>query len=351
MSHCSLYFPGLLGPEVPLEQLASDEWPNCAQLPWLCKLFTHSHKQSLPKSSHEARILQGMGIIFPLEQEVPLAHFRAKHLIQSTNDLPLWCLDPVYIQVDQEEAVLIANEQLDLSEHEARQIIDDINRHFEQDGLIVHYVSPHQWLLQGELSFTTSTLLAAMQQNINAHQPKGQDERRWRQLINEIQMLLHGHPVNQARELRGDMTVNSLWLWGGAQGAMVPHYEAIIDTVYSDERFVQDVAIACDIQYRRLPDKVDAQILADNTSLLIYTGQLVAIRNKDVFAWFDALKDFDQRILAPLFGFVKQGRLKSLTVYSDTLSMTVRKKDLGKWWQRGRHLTKHILQLRRQYGY
>ncbi|MCB1639923.1 MAG: hypothetical protein KDI15_13865, partial [Thiothrix sp.] len=30
----------------------------------------------------------------------------------------------------------------------------------------------------------------------------------------ELQMLLHQHPVNQARERQGQLPVNSLWLWG-----------------------------------------------------------------------------------------------------------------------------------------
>ena len=350
MSHCSLYFPGLLGPDVPLEQLASKEWPGCTQLPHLCKLFTHSHKQALPKCSLEARILQGMGIVFPLEQDVPLAHYRAKHVARPIEAMPLWCLDPVYIQVDQEEAVLLANEQLELSEHEARHLIDDLNRHFAQDELVIHYVTPHQWLLQGDLSLTTSTLLDAMQKNINAHQPTGRDATRWRQLINEIQMLLHGHPVNQAREQRGEVTANSLWLWGGAHSDVIPHYESIIDIVYCDERFVQELAVVCDIRHQGLPAQIDAQLLKHTTSLLILTDQLVTIRNKDVFGWFDALKRLDQQVLAPLFAFLKQGQLKSLTLYSDTLSMTLRKKDLSKWWQRGKALDKTILQLRQQYG-
>lgn len=351
MSHCSLYFPSLLGPDVPLEQLASEEWPGCVQLPHLCKLFSHSYKQALPKCSLEARILQGMGIIFPLQEDVPLAYYRVRHVAQSIEPASLWCLDPVYVQIDQEEAVLLANEQLDLSEHEAHHIIDDLNAHFAQDGLIVHYVSPHQWLLQGELALTTHTLNEAMQQNINAHQPSGPGETRWRKLINEIQMFLHGHPVNQAREQRGDITVNSLWLWGGVGAHDSPYYEAIINTVYSNERFVRDVALVCDIKHQALPVHVDAQLLTHNTSLLIFTNQLVAIRNKDVFAWFDALKIFDQQILGPLFVFLKQGRLKSLTLYSDTLSMTLSKKDLAKWWKRGKTLDKSILQLRRQYGH
>jgi hypothetical protein len=36
--------------------------------------------------------------------------------------------------------------------------------------------------------------------------------------LNEIQMVWHEHPVNLAREERGEVPINSLWLYGGALG-------------------------------------------------------------------------------------------------------------------------------------
>ena len=38
-------------------------------------------------------------------------------------------------------------------------------------------------------------------------------------LLNEAQMVLHAHPVNEAREARGEPAVNSLWLWGAGRAA------------------------------------------------------------------------------------------------------------------------------------
>jgi hypothetical protein len=37
----------------------------------------------------------------------------------------------------------------------------------------------------------------------------------WYKLLNEMQMFLHQHEVNQDREHRGLLPVNSLWFWGG----------------------------------------------------------------------------------------------------------------------------------------
>lgn len=52
------------------------------------------------------------------------------------------------------------------------------------------------------------------------HLPTGADAPRLMRLVNAAQMLLHDHPVNQAREQSGIPPVNSLWPWGG--GVQVP---------------------------------------------------------------------------------------------------------------------------------
>jgi len=330
--------------------LPREEWPSCEQLTQLCQFFTHGKRQQLPACSIEARMLQGMGILFDPQLDVPLAHFRAKHLPQSIENRQLWCLDPVFIQIDQEEAVLLANTQLQLDAYEARHLIEDLNTYLAEEELRIHYLNPHQWVLEGQLQLQTSTLQDVLHRNINTHQPQGRDEKRWRKLLNEIQMFLHSHSVNQAREQRGEIAPNSVWLWGGSPAQPQHVYEPIIDVVYCDEEFVHDIALVCDIKHKPLPIHIDEQLLQQEASLLIYTDQLVAIRRHDVFGWFEYLQRLDRDVLAPLIEFLRQGKLTSLTLYSDTLSMTLTKKALRRWWQRRKPFMTSMLSLRADYA-
>ena len=45
--------------------------------------------------------------------------------------------------------------------------------------------------------------------------PRGVETARLRALSGEIEMWLHEHPLNRARQRRGEWPVSSFWLWGG----------------------------------------------------------------------------------------------------------------------------------------
>ena len=65
--------------------------------------------------------------------------------------------------------------------------------------------------LQG---LATASLDRVIGRNIDAWLPRQPEAKRLRRLQNEVQMLLHRHPVNEAREAAGALPVNSFWLSG-----------------------------------------------------------------------------------------------------------------------------------------
>ena len=50
--------------------------------------------------------------------------------------------------------------------------------------------------------------------NIHDYMPSGPDGALVRSLMNEIQMVLHEHPVNESRARRNEPVINAVWLWG-----------------------------------------------------------------------------------------------------------------------------------------
>jgi hypothetical protein len=55
--------------------------------------------------------------------------------------------------------------------------------------------------------------------NLTDWVPTGDQARAFRKLQNEVQVSWYTHPVNAAREARGQAPVNAIWPWGGASVA------------------------------------------------------------------------------------------------------------------------------------
>ncbi len=82
---------------------------------------------------------------------------------------------------------------------------------------------PDAWFARTATSrrIDTTPLDAVVRRPIFDHLPRGADGETWQRWQNEIQMLLHAHPVNAAREARGARPVTGLWFWGGGRASEI----------------------------------------------------------------------------------------------------------------------------------
>jgi hypothetical protein len=142
-----------------------------------------------------------------------------------TDDCPgaSWRIDPVHLHVGRDHLVLTDPAELSLDAREAQELARAIAPSFEADGLVLDAATPARWYLHEPqpgraLRLRTRPLSGACGRNIDAWLPTGDDARRWRRLVNEVQMIWHVHPVNAAREARRAPTVNSLWIEGRVPG-------------------------------------------------------------------------------------------------------------------------------------
>ncbi len=139
-----------------------------------------------------------------------------------TPDEGVWfMLQPVHIHIARDHLVLTDQRHLALSEPESHTLFDSAKPLFDEVGKTLLYGDAKTWFMRADdwATLQTSTPDAACGHNIDIWMPKGQGERDWRKLQNEIQMHWHIHPLNEERESRGDKTVNSLWCWGAADAA------------------------------------------------------------------------------------------------------------------------------------
>ena len=123
--------------------------------------------------------------------------------------------DPISLVVGHVDVTLAARVG-DVADADAAAIIADLNRHFANDGLAFVVPRPDRWLVHA-VEFPpldAAPLERARGQNLREALPRGPGGERWLKWLNEIQMLLHEHPVNRVREAQGLPPVNGIWFSG-----------------------------------------------------------------------------------------------------------------------------------------
>ncbi len=131
-------------------------------------------------------------------------------------DLAWGQLTPVHWHVGRDEIVLTDPEALQLGEAESRALLESVRELFESEGFALAWGAPLRWYAAHEslVELPTASLDRVVGRNVDRWLPEGAQARLLRRLQNEVQMLLHTHPVNEARESRGALAVNSFWLSG-----------------------------------------------------------------------------------------------------------------------------------------
>ncbi len=150
-----------------------------------------------------------------------------------------------------------------------------------------------------------------------------------KQLMTEIQMWLHDHPVNIAREERGAATVNALWIWGGGRCVGRKPSKAPLPTLWSDDAFLCGLWRISGAADERLPRSLDAIDLAQHDAMIVslasapVTGETPgrALMNLEG-AWF-----------APAIAALRRRQVSHLQIHINDRLFVCSRSDLWRWWR------------------
>jgi hypothetical protein len=158
-------------------------------------------------------------------------------------------LTPVHWHVGTEQISLLDPQQLELTEAESRGLLQAVLPSFEAVGWQVRWGASLRWYAAHPdlCGLTTASLDRVIGRNIDLWLPRTPEARLQRRLQVEVQMLLHEHPINEAREARRLPTVNSFWLWGsGALRAPALPQDLHLDSRLTAPLLGGDWAAWCD---------------------------------------------------------------------------------------------------------
>lgn len=104
----------------------------------------------------------------------------------------------------------------DLDPGESDALLAAMKPFFAQDGITLHADQPGRWLANGTVfeSLPSASPDRVLGRNLAPWMPTAAQASGLIRLMSEMQMLLYTHPLNDAREARGALPVNAIWLSG-----------------------------------------------------------------------------------------------------------------------------------------
>lgn len=162
-----------------------------------------------PGADAWAMIAAALGIV-EAPPEAPVARLGEG---LACGDAPWFRAEPVMLVPDRDRLVLARLDSDPLSAAEADALIAATTEYFDAGELRLEQAPGGNWYAQApgiapEPEVAPDT---AARQGVGTELALGARAR----LLNEVQMLWHGHPVNAARSVTGRLQANALWLWGG----------------------------------------------------------------------------------------------------------------------------------------
>jgi hypothetical protein len=321
--HCELLLPGLL------------RFPEAPRLPSLELLLGRGRATRGEGRSTEAW----------LQQSFALPDFPAGALtVLGTGSDPgtaAWLrADPVHLQLLRDRAVVVPGEALRIATDEAHALVAFLNAHFA-DRLEIRAAAPARWSAR-----LPAPLDAGREPALEAAGEAAAPARQGDALLTELQMALHEHPVNQAREARGEPAINSLWLWGsGVQPAAA---SAPWQSVTADDPMVRGLARAAKVRCREAAPGAAWLDRApeEGRHLLVLDTLRPAAALSDGPGFSAALEALEREWFAPVLSALRAKRIGMVTVHAPdgerSLSVETVGGDLRRIWRRPRAIASWI---------
>ena len=243
---------------------------------------------------------------------------------------------PLWQQMGMNTASQIPAEHLPLSHSEAAIWCNELNQFYHGDYLFTP-IRPDLWTiaLPSPPTWHAPSILGLASQLDGSQTASGSDIRPWLALSTELQMWLHNHPHNAARQQQQLPPINSIWLWNAP--AAVPFQAAALiasnsawaahssqETAPQPENYA---AWQHTCAQRQIP-LAHTRVFADDFLPSQQTG--------DIWAYQTQLAVWEQNWFEPLRQDLFSGCLNGLRIVCEQAQCTITSKPQRAFWKRKR---------------
>lgn len=241
--------------------------------------------------------------------------------------------DPVHLLLQRDSFSLSEPVPLVVEQAHAEIIMADLNRHFNAQGMHFMLGNSGAWYLRLDKQPQVQTTLpaVALDRNIYQFMPAGADASQWLAFMNEVQMLLHDHHVNDARESLQQPAINSVWFSGGG---VLPTPAQHTDT--------NQLLMADSPLYHGLAHFVGAIIMPADMPW----AELLAQQCKELRLLMPVQHVADDKLFKRLLDALKAKKIQQLIVnlgcYDKTLIVSLTPSDRFKFWRKRKALASYL---------
>lgn len=287
--HLTLLVPELIWPE-PADQFTLGK----LAAPGLEWLLAHARLDRQPRCAFEDSLAACCGL-----SDAPFGALRLLGEGAAATDAAHWlCADPVHLHFQNERVILADAGAFEVSEAEAQSLVAALNAEFADVGEF-HLGSARHWYLRlkTRVAHPVAPLSAIAGRCIDGElNGSALPLTRW---LNEVQMFLHAHSVNEQRQNVGQPAINSLWLWGG--GSLPQAAQPAFSGICSDNPLAAGIAQVSGTPLQRRPASF-AEFLpqAGERPLVVLDQLLPRVLYEDGDGWRAAFEAMENDWFAPL---------------------------------------------------
>lgn len=225
--------------------------------------------------------------------------------------------DPVHFIVGRTGLRLAPPGHLQLRADESDALAAALRDHFPELAPDFLAPDPARWYLGADRPFelTTTPPADAIGDDVDRNLPRGPGRRRWLGFLNEVQMLWFEHPVNLARERRGEPAASGLWLHGA--GLMPAPGRSGLDGASGGGKQLAGLATLAGCRWIDTGEGArDWLAQATGGSWLLSLDALVPpLQAGDAYGWREALAHLEADWFLPLDDALRSGRLASIVLH------------------------------------
>ncbi len=248
--------------------------------------------------------------------EEACARTGVRHLGLADTEEGFWLrADLVEMQPDTHALYVMGNRHLHLMQDELTALAGSINELLNPLAAEWYPVSSCEGYLRvqepPQVAFVP--LLDALLRDQGRTLPTGPERRTWERLGTEIQMALHAHPVNQARQERGSAPANSLYIWGGCEPSGSEGLQGT-DLLVSDSNMV--LGMAPTSTATAMDQNWLAVDLDSHSRITIVLTELMWLRRQGLVAdWQQRVLEIQRQWLAPLITSLEREEIAEVHMY------------------------------------